>query len=204
MDEISKEYVVSFFEKSLRFHGNRPEAVRWTGEGQEMHYRSMLDIGDLRGMRVLDYGCGTGDFLGHLRRSGIDAGYCGTDISPALIDRAKEKYPDADFRVFDIEDQELGEGFDFIMLCGVFNLRVQGIEQTVRNVLQRLFPHCRKGLAFNALSSHTPRKDPELSYLSPEEMLGFCIDSITPYVSLRLDRMLHDFTLFLYRERNRF
>ncbi|MEW5746603.1 MAG: class I SAM-dependent methyltransferase [Nitrospirota bacterium] len=204
MDELSKEYVISFFDKNLMLHGDRPEAVRWSSAGQVMHYRAMLDIGDINGKRVLDYGCGKGDFYQFLKEQGLQVEYAGFDINEKLIALAEEKYPDADFRVFDIEKEELAEEFDYIILCGVFNLEVQGLDETIRNTLLKLFPHCRTGLAFNALSSHNPHRDFELHYTSPGEMLSFALSNLSPHVSLRHDRMAYDFTLFAYRERNQF
>lgn len=202
MNNLSKEYVVSFFNKNLELFGDRPEAVRWTHEGQIMHYQAMLDIGDISGKRILDFGCGKGDFYGFLKDKNIDVHYTGLDINKNLIKFAKEKYPNIDFRVFDIEEEELREDFDFIFLCGVFNLKVSGLEEYIRSTLIRLFKHCKIGLAFNALSVHNPRKDFELFYLSPEDILSFAIKNLSPFVSLRHDRIPYDFTLFVYRERN--
>ncbi|HSW65146.1 MAG TPA: class I SAM-dependent methyltransferase [Dissulfurispiraceae bacterium] len=199
MDNLAKEYVVSFFERSLMMHGDRPEAVRWTASGQEAHYRALLDIGELAGAKILDYGCGTGGLYGFLRERRIPVDYTGFDINPKLIAQARTKYPDARFEVFDVEEQDLAEEFDYILLCGVFNLKVHGLEETVRIVLKKLFSLCRKGLAFNALSEHNPKKEYELNYLKPEEMIAFAAEELSCHVALRLDRIPHDFFLFVYR-----
>jgi hypothetical protein len=82
----------------------------------------------------------------------------------------------------------------------VFNLRVSELDVTIRNTLQILFRHCRKGLAFNALSDLNPRKVFELQYTSPEDIFRFAAGNLSPYVSLRHDRMLYDFTMFVYRD----
>ncbi|MFN3480445.1 MAG: class I SAM-dependent methyltransferase, partial [Thermodesulfovibrionales bacterium] len=171
MDNLSMEYIISFFNNSLSFFGDRPEAVRWTAEGQMTHYEAMLDIGDIRGYSILDFGCGKGDFYGFLRDRNIEVNYTGFDINEKLINLAKKKFPGVDFRVFDIEGEDLKEDFDFIFLCGVFNLKVSGLEDFIRLTLTRLFRHCRKALAFNALSTYNPKKDFELFYLSPEDIL---------------------------------
>ncbi len=201
MDDLSREYIISFFNKTLDFFGDRPEAVRWTQEGQVMHYRCMLDIGDINGSTVLDFGCGKGDFYGFLKEQGINVRYTGIDINKRLVELAGMKYPDTDFRVFDIDREELGQNFDFIFLCGVFNLRLPNLEDYIKSVLSRLFKHCNKALAFNALSSYNPRKDFELSYINPGEILTFAIENLSPFVSLRHDRMPYDFTLFVYKDR---
>ena len=203
MDELSKEYVVSFFDRSLRLHGDRPEAVRWTRQGQEEHYRWLLDAGDLSGTRILDFGCGKGDLYGFLRDHGVAVDYTGFDINGSLIALAREKFPGARFEVFDIDRDRLDEDFDYVLLCGVFNLEVQGVQDSIRSTLRRLFGRCRTCLAYNGLSSHNPKKDFELHYSSPEELVAFAIQELSPYVSLRHDRMDYDFTLFVYRGINR-
>ena len=200
MDDLSKEYVISFFDRSLQLHGDSPGAVRWSPEGQLLHYRSMLDIGDIDGAKILDFGCGKGDFLQFLADQGLRTDYTGCDINAGLISLAKKKYPSARFMAFDIDRDVLEEDFDFIFLCGVFNLRVSGLDGVIRETLTRLFPYCRKGLAFNALSDLNPRKDFELHYTSPGDIFNFAVGNLSPYVSLRHDRMPYDFTMFVYRE----
>lgn len=204
MDELSKEYVISFFDKNLMLHGDRPEAVRWSPTGQILHYQAMLDIGDIYGKRILDFGCGKGDFYQFLKGKGIHVEYHGCDINEKLIALAKQKFPDIDFRVVDMDKDALGEDFDYIFLCGVFNLNVQGLGEIIKSTLIKLFKHCRIGLAFNALSSHNPKKDFELHYTSSEDMFSFAVKNLSPYVSLRHDRMNYDFTMFVYKEINKF
>jgi len=200
MDELAKEYVISFFDKNLRLHGDRPEAIRWSVQGQLMRYQNLLDIGAIDKTRILDFGCGKGDFLQFLTDRCITVDYTGYDINANLISLAQKKFPEGRFRVFDIDLDTLDEDFDYIFLCGVFNLRVSELDVTIRNTLQILFRHCRKGLAFNALSDLNPRKVFELQYTSPEDIFRFAAGNLSPYVSLRHDRMLYDFTMFVYRD----
>lgn len=185
-------------------HGDRPEAVRWTAGGQDAHYRAMLDIGNLSGAKILDYGCGTGGLYGWLRDAGMAVDYTGYDINPKLIAAAQKKYPEARFAVFDAEESELAEAFDYILLCGVFNLRVQGIEETIRKTLCRLFSSCRKGLGYNGLSAFDPKQECELFYARPDEICSFAIRELSPHVMLRHDRLRYDFCLFVYRNANAF
>ncbi|MDA8084953.1 MAG: class I SAM-dependent methyltransferase [Nitrospiraceae bacterium] len=205
MDDLAKEYVISFFSKSLQLHGDRPEAVRWTPPGQIIHYKCMLDIApSIEGATILDFGCGKGDFYGFLRDNGITVSYTGFDINPELVALARQKYPEVPFSVFDITRDELTADFDYIFLCGVFNLKVQGLDDLIRLTLKKLFPHCRTGLAYNGLSAHAPHKDFELHYVYPGDMLSFAIEELTPAVTLRQDRLFHDFTLFAYQRSNPF
>jgi SAM-dependent methyltransferase len=201
MDSLYKEYVISFFDRELQMHGDRPEAVRWSPDGQSLHYECLLDIDDnIDGSKVLDYGCGKGDLYQFLKESDISVDYTGFDINENLISLAKQKYPEGRFRVLDIEADELEEEFDYIFLCGVFNLKLKDLDKTVKNVLARLFRRCRKALAFNALSSENPKKSVELNYLSPDEMIEFAKNNLSPHVSFARERIPYDFTMFVRKE----
>lgn len=205
MDDLSKEYLISFYSRTLEMYGDRPEALRWTAHGQIRHYESLLDIAEsIHDKKILDFGCGKGDFFSFLKERSISVNYTGLDINDNLIALAKQKHPECRFGVLDIEKDTLDEEFDYIFLCGVFNLNFQGIDEAIRTTLKELFPLCKKALAFNALSDHTPRKDFALHYVSPEELFHFAVKHLSPFVALRHDRMLYDFTLFVYREMNDF
>jgi SAM-dependent methyltransferase len=201
MDELARQYVLSFYDKALRMFGDRPEAVGWTSRGQALHHEALLDIADsIDGKKVLDFGCGKGDFYRFLKQRHIQVDYTGLDINENLIALAREKNPGTVFRAFDIEQDTLDEDFDYIFLCGVFNLNIEGIEEMIRSALKKLFARCRIALAFNAPSAHTPDKEVALHYVSPEDIFSFAIRNLSPFVSIRHDRVPYDFTMFVYRE----
>ncbi len=199
MDDLSKEYVISFFDKNLQLHGDRPEAVRWSAQGQRLHYQSLLDIGQIDQTKILDFGCGKGDFFQFLSERGIAVNYTGYDINEKLVSLARQKFPGVRFMVFDMDKDSIDADFDYIFLCGVFNLRIAGLDVMIKNTLTRLFQHCRRGIAFNALSDLDPKKDFELHYISPAELFNFAVKTLSPCVALRHDRMFYDFTMFIYK-----
>lgn len=85
------------------------------------------------GSRILDVGCGQGDFLDLLRPSyGL-----GVDISPAMIERARTKYPHLDFAVADAEELEPRITFDYVLLANLV-----GYLQDIQTALQRLTGVC--------------------------------------------------------------
>jgi SAM-dependent methyltransferase len=203
LDPAAKDKLLSFYNFHLKKFGDRPEALRWTPRGQLKRYHTFLEIApDLNNRTVLDYGCGTADFYKFLKRRGINVQYTGADINANFINLAKNKYPECTFKVMSIDEGPLEGYFDYIFICGVFNLRVPGVRDDLRNALESLFKHCNKGLALNALSSHAPEKDVELNYTSPEEMVKLAIENLSPSVVLRHDRIENDFTLFVYTSYN--
>lgn len=120
-----------------RFDRLAPERDEWVRknayyyEDQKRFFRFVVP----RSRSVLELGCGTGDLLKALEpRRGL-----GVDISPEMIRKASEKYPDLEFRVGDMEQLDAwGETFDVLVLADVVGL-LQDVEETFR----RLRPFCR-------------------------------------------------------------
>lgn len=186
MDPLGKKELLNFYGRHLRDFGDSPQAVRWTPEGQIRRYETLLRIaGDLSGKTLLDFGCGKGDICGFLKEKGISLTYCGIDINENLIELAKTKYPGAEFIDMDIEETQFDRQFDVIFACGVFNLRIAGIDESVRNVMKKLFSLCKESLHVNFLTYYVPRRDVELFFMKPEEMLHFVITEVSPTVTLR-------------------
>lgn len=199
MDPFGKKELLYFYNRHLRDFGDSPQAVRWTPEGQRLRYEILVKIaGDLSGKKVLDFGCGKGDLYGFIKEREISLQYCGIDINENLINLARNKYPEAEFMVVDIEEAEFDRIFDIIFVCGVFNLRIAGIEESMKNVLKKLFKLCREALHVNLLTYYIPRRNVELFYVKPEEILRFAITELSPSAILRHGIIKEDFFLSIY------
>lgn len=64
---------------------------------------------------ILEIGCGTGETLSRLKGKRK----VGVDYSPAMIDIAKDRYPELEFHVMAAEEMSLDEKFDVIVLPNV-------------------------------------------------------------------------------------
>ena len=203
MDQLGKKELLSFYNRHLMDFGDSPQAVRWTPEGQRRRYETLFRVaGDFSGKKILDFGCGKGDFYEFIKEKGISISYCGIDVNKNLIKLAKSKYPEAEFIVIDIEETEFERDFDVIFVCGVFNLRVAGIEESMKDVLKKLFRLCRGAIHVNLLTYYTVQRSVELFYVKPEEILKFVIAEISP--SVRLIHEKEDIFLSIYRDQFRF
>jgi SAM-dependent methyltransferase len=93
--------------------------AEWRSERVAAHHyysqelRSLVSSLVLPGSRVLEVGCGLGDLLAALdgpRRVGVD-------LSPRMIELARQRHPELDLRVADAERGPLPEGpFDVVVL----------------------------------------------------------------------------------------
>lgn len=71
-------------------------------------------LGDLRGLKVLDLGCGTGRIIGMLKERGADV--TALDISEEMIETVSRKFPDVECVVGDSENLPFAdESFDIVL-----------------------------------------------------------------------------------------
>lgn len=102
---------------------------------------------DVRGLRILDAGCGVGQLSAELARAGAQV--VGVDISPALIDIAKRRLdqavsPNVQFIAGDMLTQDLGE-FDYIVaMDSLIYYRADVLGQTLTNLKKR----CKNSVIF--------------------------------------------------------
>lgn len=91
-------------------------------------------LGDLRGRRVLDVGCGRGDWLALLERRG--ASVSGIDISQVAVEACRLRLPGADIRHGPAEELPFPDGtFDVITCMGSlehFVNKVRALREMVR------------------------------------------------------------------------
>jgi SAM-dependent methyltransferase len=67
--------------------------------------------------RILDAGCGTGDYCGRFAAEGFEV--VGVDLDPAMVEAARRRYPAAAFHRLDmLEIASLGSGFDLVFCIG--------------------------------------------------------------------------------------
>jgi ubiquinone/menaquinone biosynthesis C-methylase UbiE len=198
VDPLGKEELLNFYNRHLRDFGDAPQAVRWTSEEQRCRYETLLKLaGDFSMKKILDFGCGKGDLYGFIKKKGISINYCGIDVNENLIKLARSKYPETEFIIMDVEEEEFEGYFDIIFICGVFNLRIAGIEESMKNVLKKLFRICKEALHINLLTYYVPQRNVELFYVKPEEILKFAITELSP--SVRLIHQREDIFLSIVR-----
>ena len=200
VDPYGKKELLAFYDRHLRDHGDGPQAVRWTAEGQRLRHEAFCGmLGDLSGKTLLDFGCGKGDLFGFLRVRGSGVVYCGVDVNAGLVGLARSKHPGAEFLALDIEEAPFERRFDIVVACGVFNLRIGGIADTVRSTLPLLFDRCREALHANFLSARAPQHDVELFYADPLELLGFAREELSSSAVVREDLVPGDLFLTVRR-----
>ena len=98
---------------------------------QEKRFDALMELGDLDGARILDVGCGFGDFLVYLHQQGVKPVYTGLDICEPMIERCLERFEPSvgRFVVGDVLEHQPDEHYDYVVASGLFGLDSQGARQ---------------------------------------------------------------------------
>ncbi len=97
------------FSRSARFYDAVYGFKDYAGEAA--HLRELIEARRPGARTLLDVACGTGKHLAELRRwYAVE----GTDLDPALLDRARERLPGVPLHQADMVDVDLGRTFDVV------------------------------------------------------------------------------------------
>ena len=190
MSLTPKNRIREHYRSLLIKHGDSAEAAQYSSrESQERRFRQLVRIGDLRGMRLLDFGCGSGHLATYLQTQGIEVRYTGVDIVPELLEMGRVKHPSQRFgQLADFAH----ERFDYVLVSGVYNNRRSGNRRFWQQSVRELFALCDRGLAFNMMSKYVDYEDEDLFYEQPEKAFAFVKKELTPYVNLIHDYLVKD------------
>ena len=174
------------------------ERVDSTVRSQFLRFECFAGRHALAGASILDVGCGVGDLYGHLQASGVACEYLGVDLSAAMIERARQKYPGARFAVADPLAWEPPGSFDYTVSIGIHNVACAGAAAMLRAVTRRQFELARVASHVSVLTDRHAGFGPGVQAWRAEELLGLALE-LTPYVRLHHDYLPHDMAVTLYR-----
>jgi hypothetical protein len=184
-------------------HGASARGVDWnSAESQELRLRQVLKVCDARRRFTLnDYGCGYGALVPILECLGMDADYCGFDLSEPMLGYARRTYERAP-RVTFVDRQDLLAVADYTVASGVFNVRldvtIADWERYVHSTIGVLARLSSVGFAFNMLTSYadTDKMRPDLYYGDPRVYFDIC-KRYARNVALLHDYDLYEFTMIV-------
>jgi SAM-dependent methyltransferase len=192
--------VEALYTDNVAEHGVDSRAVGWPdADSQRLRFEKLAHVihSDPHNgaFTVADWGCGYGamfDFLAERFGERL-AGYCGYDISTAMLEAARDHVSDP--RASFHHSDDVGEDADYVFVSGTFNVRLDADDEAwdawIKERLHSLFGRARRGLAFNLLTTYVDWRKPDLFYADPAAYFTFCRDELGARVAL-----LHDYPLF--------
>jgi len=164
-----KEYYENNIARGLPEYG----ILGWESEeAQRLRFDVLLDNVKLDGKRLLDVGCGTGNLLEYINSKGIHVYYTGVDILEKMIDIAKSKQLNADFRHLDIFKDNVfaPDSFDIVYASGIFNLNLGNNRELLTNALELFFSLSCETVVFNLLHYASPDREDKYYYFVPDDV----------------------------------
>lgn len=197
--------------KTFLQSGATPRGVDWEEPGKaDLRHKAMLQLipdGELRGpdpLSLLDVGCGYGAFCEFLDKRGIsNIRYTGIDLVDHMVRHADGRFNGATFLTGDVLEMHFEErSFDYVIANGVFTQKLHAsddeMDQFVLAVIRRMFALCRKGLAFNVMTTLVDFENAENYYRHPGAMVDLTSE-LTRSFRLNHSYPLYEFTMSLYR-----
>ena len=191
--------VRSFFESRYRKLGDRPEALNWTGDGQRIRFQVLSEVGLLERRTILDLGSGLGHLHRFLRKKVRAFEYTGYELSPLLVQAARQKFPNVRFEVHDVLAEKIESNYDFVMSSGMLNVETGENEKAMRLLINKAWRASTVGVAINMLSRWANRTEFGRHFYDPAAILLHA-RKLTRWVVFRHDYRPHDFTIYLYHK----
>lgn len=199
MHDDDKKRILGFYEDALKKYGTDVRSVHWSNEEtQKVRFEVLNKVANLSGKRVLDAGCGLGDLYKFFIAKEIPVDYTGIDIVPAFIDRARERFPDATFRVADIFS--MNDQYDYVLASGALNFAVADSKEYYFSMIKKMFDCATLGLAFNMLNKVEHSNDETYVSYDIDEVVAYC-KMLTDKVVVVADYLPWDFTVYMYKKR---
>lgn len=193
-----QEKIRQLYETRLGQFGDAAKTVGWGSRADQFLRFAMLARGlNLRGKRILDIGCGLGDFVTFAEdQTGGDFVYLGIDIAEKLVAFAREKYggPRRTFVCGDFLDTVLDGTFDLVFLSGALSVRVSDNMTLARETLAKMANISGEAAAANFLSTHVDYQLDKDFHFDPGEMLNYAM-TLKPWARVFHDYPLYEFTI---------
>lgn len=192
--KLAQERQKKIYKKLFAEHKESHRSLHWSStENQKKRFDILMEIGDLNRKKILDIGCGMGDFFGHLRQKDIRADMTGYEIVEEFLNVAKRRHPLCRFKPINLSRSAPHEKFDYVFSSGVFAFGNMTFFETM---VKKAYTSSRIGYGFNIYDSQEDDRFMSISKLQIERFLRRLKPSDIVFKEGYLE---NDLTVFVYR-----
>jgi len=186
----------------LETHGISHKALNWGSEtSQFRRFEVLSQVGEFANKSILDVGCGTGSLFPWLADRFENIQYNGIDITPEMVNSAKDRFPKAQFAVKDLLNDQIERKYDFVLASGIFCFRSIAPFEFMKAMIIKMYEVANEAVGFNSLSSWCENQEDGEFYANPSEVIDFCKTVVTTNVVFSHHYHPSDFTIYLYHKR---
>lgn len=175
-------------------------------EAQHLRFGAVTSNLDLNGLKILDVGCGMGNFFEYLNRRNITVHYTGVDILQSMIECARMKNLGVKFYECDIFNEKFfeNESFDLVFSSGIFNLNLGNNGEFLVKATELFLDLSSRIVAFNLLHEDSPDKEEgKYCYFNPDKVkksLEECFSNRLNDIKIVSRYLKNDFTVICYKK----
>jgi SAM-dependent methyltransferase len=165
----NKGYIVNYYKDRMKSAKEEYQILGWESkDAHQKRFEVFINSLNFKNKSILDVGCGVGSFYGYLLENNINCKYFGVDIIEDMINLAKDKYKDVEFKNADILDENyiIKDAYDIIVLSGIFNLKLGNNKEFIRKTIEKLSYKCNEGIIFNLLDTKSKNKEDLYFYIN--------------------------------------
>jgi SAM-dependent methyltransferase len=208
MNKNERKAVLNRYNKRLQKFGYSNLTLGWGKKDRsDLRFEIFKQAFNFKNSKILDFGCGFGDFYGYLRKNKIKPkSYLGIDINQNLINMARNLYPEAKFlcdnnseKSFELENIN---NVDYVVSSGVFNFKLSKHYDFIESCFDSFNKMSKSGFICNFISDKISKNyfpDKNINYNSPEKILGLAY-KFSNNIILRNDYMPYEFTIVVRKD----
>jgi Methyltransferase domain len=154
---------------------------------------------------VHEIGCALGHLGEFLRERTPQAVFSGSDIVEQFVATCRRRHPQGEFFVRDVSTQLPEDRYDFVVLCGTFNIpgstpREQW-QEFVYSMLRAMYAMAKKGIAATLLTTYYDpgRERSDLFYQDESQLMDFAVRELSRHFELDSAGPLYEYALRVYR-----
>ncbi|PQJ84682.1 class I SAM-dependent methyltransferase [Aliivibrio sifiae] len=185
-------------ERQKQFSGDHARSLGWSStESQFLRFKTMVNALNFDNKRVLDLGCGYGDFKTFLDMSCCVKSYIGVDQQSSFIRQAKANFKqqiNCEFIKGDFSSTTLPI-VDIVVASGSLNYRARNKTYHAK-VIRIMYEKAEEAVIFNLLNSDHFESSSLLEAHNPELVLNYCL-SLCPNSELITGYTNEDFTIVM-------
>jgi len=154
---------------------------------------------------VHEIGSALGHFGEYLRERFPLAVFSGSDIYEPFVIASRGRFPSSQFFVRDITESPPAERYDYVVLCGLFNIPGNALRDEwqafVYSMLHAMYRLASKGIGATFLTTYYDpgRERPDLFYQDEHALMDFAARSLSRHFQLDEFGPLYEYCLRVYR-----
>ncbi len=202
------EKIKNYYEFFLKKYKKGHKAVNWKSQKtQEIRFEKIIEIQNLKGLSILDVGCGLGHLRKYMKKKKIDCSYKGIDISELMI-RSAKKYNNnsKNFFAINILNKKKRLNFlksDYVINCGLFTVKANYTNDQwwkfIKKTLLKMFYLSKKGIVFNLLTENVDYKDKHLYYASQKQIMSFIKNYLSEKIVCKRNPKVWENVYYVYK-----